>query len=71
NKMASRNHPSMIKSQRSNDPADDINVLLLGHIGVGKSTFINGLANYLCYDTLEEAVNDQMQVIIPSAFFLV
>ncbi|CAF3952008.1 unnamed protein product [Rotaria sp. Silwood1] len=67
--MASRNHPSMIKSQRSNDPADDINVLLLGHIGVGKSTFINGLANYLCYDTLEEAVNDQMQVIIPSAFF--
>ncbi|CAF1212764.1 unnamed protein product [Rotaria sordida] len=66
--MASRNQPSMIKSKRANDPADDINVLLLGQTGVGKSTFINGLANYLCNDTLEEAANDQMQAIVPSAF---
>ncbi|CAF1157636.1 unnamed protein product [Rotaria sordida] len=66
--MASRNQPSMIKVKRTNDPADDINVLLLGQTGVGKSTFINGLANYLCNDTLEQAANDQMQAIIPSAF---
>ncbi|CAF5138372.1 unnamed protein product, partial [Rotaria sp. Silwood1] len=63
-----RNHPSMIKAKRNNDPSDDINVLLLGQTGVGKSTFINGLANYLCNDTLEEAANDQMQAVIPSAF---
>ncbi|CAF1191869.1 unnamed protein product [Rotaria sp. Silwood1] len=66
--MALRNHPSMIKAKRNNDPSDDINVLLLGQTGVGKSTFINGLANYLCNDTLEEAANDQMQAVIPSAF---
>ncbi|CAM4813124.1 unnamed protein product [Rotaria magnacalcarata] len=66
--MARRNEPSMIKGNRHNDPSTDINVLLLGQTGVGKSTFINGLANYVCNDTLEEACNDKIQSVIPSAF---
>lgn len=66
--MAQSNDLTMIKANRNNDPSTDINVLLLGQTGVGKSTFINGLANYLCNDTLEEACNDKIQTIIPSSF---
>jgi predicted GTPase len=46
----------------------EINVLLLGQTGVGKTTFINAFANYIVNDTLEQAVNDEMQVVIPSSF---
>ena len=35
----------------------DINVLLLGEPGVGKTTFINSLINYFWYDNLEAAGN--------------
>ncbi|CAF3510907.1 unnamed protein product [Rotaria sp. Silwood1] len=46
----------------------EINILLLGPTGVGKTTFINAFANYIVNDTLEDAVQDEMQVIIPSSF---
>lgn len=36
-----------------------------------KTTFINAFANYLVSDTIEQAVNEQMQVIIPSSFVYV
>lgn len=45
-----------------------INILLLGPTGVGKTTFINALANYMMSDTLDEAVEDEMQVVIPASF---
>ncbi|CAF2567626.1 unnamed protein product [Rotaria sp. Silwood2] len=66
--MASRNQLSTIEKNRNSDSSIDINVLLMGQTGVGKSTFINAFAHYLCNDTLEEAINDKMQVLIPSAF---
>ncbi|CAF2996654.1 unnamed protein product [Rotaria socialis] len=66
--MAKTNEPLMIKANRNSDPSNDINVLLLGQTGVGISTFINALANYLCNDTLEEACKDKIQAVIPSAF---
>ncbi|CAF4504466.1 unnamed protein product [Rotaria sp. Silwood2] len=66
--MAQRDAPSVIESNQHCRPEDEINILLMGQTGVGKSTFINGLANYLCNDTLDEAVNDRLQAIIPSSF---
>ena len=49
-------------------PDDEINILLLGQTGVGKSTFINAFTNYLVYDTLEDALDGDIQVPIPSSF---
>ena len=46
----------------------DINILLLGSSGVGKSTFVNALANYLSYNSFEEAIRSPLQVVIPSSF---
>ncbi len=46
----------------------EINVLLFGTTGVGRSTFINAFANYLLNDTLEQALNDKIQVPIPFSF---
>ena len=46
----------------------EFNILLLGQTGVGRTTFINAFANYLINDTLEQAGNDKIQVIIPFKF---
>ena len=48
----------------------DINILLLGPTGVGKTTFINAFANYLVYNTLDEAMKGSLQAIIPAWFNL-
>ncbi|CAF0777966.1 unnamed protein product [Adineta ricciae] len=46
----------------------DINILLLGQTGVGKTTFINSFANYLEHHSLEDAVTGEFQVLIPATF---
>ncbi|CAF3879161.1 unnamed protein product [Adineta steineri] len=63
-----RQQKNSIKANRYCPPDREISILLLGQTGVGKSTFINAFANYIVNDTLEEAVNDEIQVIIPSSF---
>jgi GTPase SAR1 family protein len=46
----------------------EINILLLGETGVGKSTFINAFINYLKYESLEDAKSENLDVLIPSKF---
>nr|XP_054753970.1 uncharacterized protein LOC129259735 [Lytechinus pictus] len=48
---------------------EELNVLILGETGVGKSTWINGIQNYLSYTNLNEAMIAQdFPVLIPSSF---
>jgi GTPase SAR1 family protein len=47
---------------------NDINILLLGETGVGKTTFINAFVNFLHYDTLDDALKGELKVLIPSSF---
>ncbi|CAF3602664.1 unnamed protein product, partial [Rotaria sp. Silwood2] len=54
--------------QRSTTSTGDINILLLGQTGVGKTTFINAFANYLVYNSLDEAINGNLQAVIPAWF---
>ncbi len=47
---------------------DCLNIPLLGATGIGKSTFINTFVNYLTFDTLNNALNGEMQTLIYSTF---
>lgn len=46
----------------------EINVLVLGETGVGKSTFINSFFNYLQNSELKYAMKNKLTTLIPSAF---
>lgn len=47
---------------------NNINVLVLGESGVGKSTWINGIANYLYYGSLHDAEENDLVNLIPTSF---
>ncbi|CAF3432460.1 unnamed protein product [Rotaria socialis] len=49
---------------------NDINILLLGETGVGKSTFINAFANYVYYEKMEDALKGNLLSVIPASFVI-
>jgi len=55
------------RTQQDGDSKNEMNILLLGETGVGKSTFINAFINYLAHDTLDDATKD-IACLIPSYF---
>ncbi|CAF0839753.1 unnamed protein product [Adineta steineri] len=66
--QAPHNNSSDIDKSISPPSTPEINVLLLGETGVGKSTFINAFVNYLIFDTLEQAEQSEPIVLIPVSF---
>ena len=55
-------------SDKSLSVKNELNILLLGESGVGKTTWINGFVNFLHYKSLEEVVTNGAVFLIPSSF---
>lgn len=49
-------------------PLEEVNILLIGQSGVGKSTWINAIANYLSYKSLDEAEMNEVIAVVPTKF---
>ncbi len=53
---------------KENNKKEEINILILGETGVGKSTWVNGFANYIIYGNLQEAEQGELLSLIASSF---
>ncbi|KAI1496342.1 hypothetical protein F5X99DRAFT_75594 [Biscogniauxia marginata] len=51
------------------EPFEELNILILGETGVGKSTWINAFINYLTHESLDDAMQaEDLKRIIPCSF---
>lgn len=61
--------PILLQHLKALEPFEELNVLILGPTGVGKSTWVNAFINYLTFPTLDDALNaEKLCWIIPFAF---
>lgn len=66
----SRYEPNVLKQLLDAlEPFEEMNILILGTTGVGKSTWINAFINYLTYESLDEAIEEPtLKWAIPCSF---
>lgn len=55
-------------SQPTTIGTSDLNILLIGETGVGKTTFINSFVNYLAHNTLDGVLKGNMITVVLAAF---
>ncbi|KAH8679594.1 hypothetical protein BGZ60DRAFT_369431 [Tricladium varicosporioides] len=59
----------LLSIMRKLKPPPEINILILGESGVGKSTFINAFINYLTFSSLDHALSaTHLNWVIPCSF---
>lgn len=49
-------------------PSNELNILIIGQSGVGKSTWINSIVNYLNHESFEQAMRNEVISTIPINF---
>ncbi|TGZ80734.1 hypothetical protein EX30DRAFT_378623 [Ascodesmis nigricans] len=64
----SQHDPAMLEKLRMLTPYEAMTILILGGIGVGKSTFINVLVNYFAYEPLDALKTKPLSWFIPFSF---
>jgi GTPase SAR1 family protein len=63
------NMASFVEILKNLEPFEEFNILILGPTGVGKSTWINALINYLVFPSLDDALKtNELKWVIPFAF---